>query len=183
MVLLAIKLLVALFMIIWGASLLTRVAMRIGGGREKLFSEDRSGWRTYVTFKPLAHFEERSLRPTAPFDNAVMFELCERLRVMGVRLDRVSSVGYAQRVILEHDGQKWELTAAPFSRHPTEQWLLTIDQRFKHGTSAPHDTSKSRAMLDMIRHALEGMEVSTIRWHARQRWNAGQVDAWAYKPY
>ena len=80
MILLAIKLLVALFMIVWGASLLTRVAMRIGGGREKLYAEDRPGWRTYVTFKPLAHFEERSLRPTAPFDNAVMFELCERLR-------------------------------------------------------------------------------------------------------
>ena len=62
MILLAIKLLVALFMIVWGASLLTRVAMRIGGGREKLYAEDRPGWRTYVTFKPLAHFEERSLR-------------------------------------------------------------------------------------------------------------------------
>ena len=153
--------------------------------REKhiLHAEDLPGWRSYATFKPLSHFADRSLTPVAPFDSQVMYELCERLRAMGARIEDVSAVGIAQRVILTHGEERWELTAAPFSHYPTEQWLLTVDQHFWNGNSAPHDTQQARLMFATIREALEGMEVSTIRWHSRQHWNNGQVDAWAYKPF
>ncbi len=161
---------------------LIAILVRVGGGSETLYTEDQPGWRSYVTFKPLPRFEDTALRPAPPYRSAVFHELCERLRVRGVDITEIKDVASAQRATVRYDGQTWDLTAGIFKRRP-EQWLLTIDQRFSHGTSAPHDTPASRAFLMLMREILEGMDISTVRWHPRQQWNRGKVDVWAYKPF
>lgn len=158
------------------------ILLRVFGGRATLLGEDLPGWRSYVTLKPLPRFADNALRPAKPFESSMAFEVSERLRTRGVKIGEVKTVGSAERVQMIYDGEQWELTLGVFRRHP-EQWLLTIDQKFSNGNSAPHDTPESRAMLALIRGVLEDMEVSTIRWHARQNWNRGKVDAWAYKPF
>jgi len=158
------------------------ILTRVFGGRATLLKEDLPGWRSYVTFKPLPRFMDNALRPARPFESAMAFEVAERLRARGVKIGKVKTVGSAERVQMSYDGERWELTVGVFRRHP-EQWLLTIDQKFSNGNSAPHDTAEARAMLALIRGVLEDMEISTIRWHARQNWNCGKIDAWAYKPF
>ena len=183
MTLFVVKLLIGLALTALLAELLVRIFARISAARGvELRAEDSPGWRTYITFKPLPRFEDTALRPEPPYKSSVMYELAERLRARGARIEQIQEVASAERLVITHDGQRFELTLGLFKRRP-EQWLLTVDERHPHGTSAPRDVPASRSMLKMLRELLEGMDISTIRWHSRQHWNQGKIDVWSYKPF
>ncbi len=151
--------------------------------RQKPLRDDPSNIRSHITFKPLPRFYDRALNHHAPYTSPMSMELFERLRQRGAVIKKVTVVGHAQRVIFDFDDARWELTLGPFRTHP-EQWLLKVDRVLgRKKRSAPHDTAQSRATLTLIKTVLEGMEVSTIRWHHRQNWNAGRIDVWSHKPF
>lgn len=182
MTLLVIKVLVGLALAALLSEAIIWVLRRLTRRRATLHAEDLPGWRSYVTLKPLPRFTDTARAPQAPYHTAMAQELAERLRARGVTIEGVRDVASAQRLELSHQGQRWELTLGVFRKRP-EQWLLTLDQRFEHGTSAPHDTPASRAMLSLLGEVLQGMDVSTVRWHKRQDWNRGKIDVWSYKPF
>lgn len=153
------------------------------GPRRKPLRQDPSNVRSHITFKPLPRFYDRAMAGVAPYDSAMAMELFERLRQRGAVVKRVSKVAHAQRVVISFDGERWELTLGPFQTHP-EQWLIKVDMVLgRKARSAPHDCAQSRAMLTLLKTVLEGMDVSTVRWHHRQNWNAGRIDVWSHKPF
>jgi hypothetical protein len=153
------------------------------GARLKPLRQDPTNIRSHITLKPLPRFYDRALHHVKPYESQMAMELFERLRQRGAMIKRVSMVGHAQRVLLQFDDVRWELTMGPFQTHP-EQWLIKVDRVVGRKTrSAPHDCAQSRAMLTLIKSVLEGMEVSTVRWHYRQNWNAGRIDVWSHKPF
>ena len=151
--------------------------------RRRALREDPNGLRSHVTFKPLPRFYDVAKPPQAPFTSAMASEFFDRLRQRGAQARRIGQVGHAARVQLDFDNERWIVTLGPFKTHP-EQWLLKLDMVVGRNTpSAPHDVAASRAVVTLIKNVLEGMQVSTIRWHHRQSWDAGKVDIWSHKPF
>lgn len=163
-------------------NLLVNIAMRGRKPRRSPITQDPEGWRSKVTFKPLPRFADQAMRPHAPYESAMMTELGERLRSAGARIDAVRRVGDAERLTFLYEGATWQLTLLRYQAFP-EQWVLGVDELLGDVASAPHDVPESRALLTLLKVTLSQMDVSTVRWHARQEWDAGRVDTWSYKPF
>lgn len=145
--------------------------------------DDPQSIRSHITFKPLPRFYDHATAPRHPFAHPMTQEIFDRLQQRGAVIERVQPVGDAQRVRMRYDDECWEITLGPYKTHP-EQWLMKIDMLVKRKQlSAPHDIAPSRDLLMLIKNVLTGLDVSTVRWHQRQYWNAGKVDVWSHKPF
>ena len=178
------KIIVGATIAIWVTEIIVQLVTR-SNKREELYKEDLAGWRSYVTFKPLPRFYDKHPNPApqgSAYKSSLLHAISRRMQEHGYSVESVREVASAERLTLCGAGCHWNLTLGCIQRHP-EQWLLTVDQRFRHGTSAPHDTVEGREFLQTLRQTLEAMEISTVRWHARQDWDRGDVDTWAYRPF
>lgn len=164
------------------ANVLINLAMRGRKPKRSPIALDPKGWRSQVTFKPLPRFADQAMRAHAPYESAMMTELGERLRSAGARIDSVKRVGDSERLTILYEGALWQLTLLRYQAFP-EQWVLGVDELLGGVASAPHDVPESRALLTLLKVTLGQMDVSTVRWHARQEWNAGRVDTWSHKPF
>ncbi|MEM1347355.1 MAG: hypothetical protein AAGI01_02285 [Myxococcota bacterium] len=146
--------------------------------RVTLYDDDLPGFHTYATFKPEAMSQGVWGSEEAPYFSG----LCAELNRRGVKLDGVKRLGQARQAAVTMGEVRFVVT---LGRAPTkpELWLLTIDQKYRHGLSAPHDTPHVRAFLAIMRDGIAALDVHTVRWHARQNWTRGLIDRWTYKPF
>lgn len=182
----AISLIILLLLVFFaGFTLTTLIGLAFSSTHSRLapLSEDPQNIRSQITFKPLPRFYDHATPARMPYRHAMAMALFDRMEQRGVSIDKISNVGDAQRIRLQFDGEIWDVTLGLYKSRP-EQWLIKVDQIVKRGQrSAPHDIAASRALLSMLKTILEGMDVSTVRWHQRQYWDAGKVDVWSHKPF
>ena len=178
-------LLCALFVVLLLGRQIARIFSmeKSAGAKLNPIKDDPQNVRSHITFKPLPRFYDHAAPARHPFSHPMTQEIFERLQQRGAVIERVQPIGDAQRVRMRYDGECWELTLGPYKTHP-EQWLMKVDMLVKRKQlSAPHDIAPARSLLVLIKNVLNGMDVSTVRWHQRQYWNAGKVDVWSHKPF
>jgi len=171
--------LVALFfMIVTAVSAVFFWLMSRDSRRVTLYDDDLPGFHTYATFKPGTMRAGAWVSDEPPYFSA----LCAELNRRGVKLDGIKRIGQARQATVTMGEVRFVVTLGRARTKP-ELWLLTLDQKYRHGLSAPHDDPHVRAFLAIVRDGLATMDVNTVRWHARQDWTRGLIDRWTYKPF
>ena len=183
---------VASFKIILGLTLVLFViealfSLMFRGRRNKvdILHADLPGWRSYATFKLLPGAFRIPGAPASTAQEtggALMRQWSEALKSKGVVVKSHKRVGDAERVTFDFEGGRWQVTLGLYQEKP-QTWLMTVDESYgRRGTSAPHDTPQARALFGLLKAALMECSATNVRWHARERWNSGQIDAWSHRP-
>ncbi len=165
-ILLAVSLLAALALSTYAR--LTRVELR---------TRDAHLIHGYVSFREL----DLPRGSWAGAQRPLVSQLCEVASRKGLVVDALERVGGARRATFRSGSLRVALTLGRPSASSSE-WLLTIDQRFPHGLSAPHDSPDMRALLMTVRDVLHELPIGSVRWHKREDWDAGHPERWSHRP-
>lgn len=158
------------------ASFVLFMGLSLTRKKATLYKSDLAALRSVVSFKPrLGH-------SFTHHEDELMGLLHTKLTQLGASIDGIHQEQQHHRICIGFASQSLQLTLIKLDKFP-EEWALRIDQRFKHGTSAPHDLPEVRQFLGLIQQLLQQLPVSTVRWHKRQDWDRGQIDIWSYHPY
>ena len=150
--------------------------LSISKKKATLYQADLTTLRSVVSFKPrLGHtFIDR--------ESELMSLLHAQLNQHGATINGLIYEQDTSQLIVSCGPSDYRITLLKFDKYP-EEWALRIEQKFKHGLSAPHESSQTRKFLATIQELLQQLPVGTVRWHKRQDWERGQIDIWSYHPY
>lgn len=150
--------------------------LSISKKKATLYQADLTTLRSIVSFKPrLGHtFIER--------EGELLGLLAAQLNQHSDTVNGLIHEPNTSTLVISCGPSDYQLTLLKLDKYP-EEWALRIEQKFKHGLSAPHESSQTRKFLTTTQELLQQLPVGTVRWHKRQDWERGQTDIWSYHPY